>query len=95
MPQALDAILQYLKQPGTDYGYMLTGPWGCGKTYFWKNVVVPAIESSEFCKEEDKPSIVYVSLYGIDSLDQVEDAIISQVHPLLAKARASAPKGVD
>ena len=42
---------------------MLSGEWGCGKTYLIKNKFIPS--------EEGKYVFVSVSLFGIDSLDKL------------------------
>ena len=42
---------------------MLSGEWGCGKTYLIKNKFIPL--------EKDTYAFVSVSLFGIDSLDKL------------------------
>lgn len=42
---------------------MLSGEWGCGKTYLIKNKFIPS--------EKDTYAFVNVSLFGIDSLDKL------------------------
>ena len=42
---------------------MLSGEWGCGKTYLIKNKFIPS--------EKDTYTFVNVSLFGIDSLDKL------------------------
>ena len=41
---------------------MLSGEWGCGKTYFIKNKFIPLVKETYV--------FVSVSLFGIDSLDK-------------------------
>jgi hypothetical protein len=84
MPKDLDAIIQFINQPNTDYAYMLTGNWGCGKTYFWKHVVVPRLRSSR--PETEEVLIAYVSLYGIRRAEDLRNAVLAQLHPRIAKA---------
>ena len=43
---------------------MLSGKWGCGKTFLIKNNFIPLVE--------DKYAFVCVSLFGIDSLDELK-----------------------
>lgn len=43
---------------------MLSGEWGCGKTYLINNVFIPHVK--------DKYIIVCISLFGIDSLDALK-----------------------
>ena len=42
---------------------MISGEWGCGKTYLIKNKFIPLME--------DKYVFVSVSLFGMDSLDEL------------------------
>lgn len=46
---------------------MLSGEWGCGKTYLIKNKFIPS--------EEGKYVFVSVSLFGIDSLDRLRTEV--------------------
>lgn len=47
----------------------ITGEWGIGKTYFWKN----------FEKKKLEKKVAYVSLFGKDKLSDIESDIIMQV----------------
>lgn len=69
-PQELtEAIIYYLQDSETEYAIMISGKWGCGKTYFWKNNIVSKL------KEIGKKHI-YVSLYGIKTIDEIEQKIL-------------------
>jgi hypothetical protein len=62
-------FLAYYCQPDNplDYAVMLRGPWGAGKTHLIDN----------FLKSREKAGPtkqLYVSLYGISTLRQIEDA---------------------
>ena len=82
----LDAILQYLKRPATDYAYMITGPWGSGKTYFWKNTVVPILKTDNYWNDSTRPIPVYISLYGLKELSAVMNLIYISTNPKLVKS---------
>jgi hypothetical protein len=82
MAEDLQPILQYLNQPNTDYAYMLSGAWGSGKTYFWKHVVVPALEPSD--GEKVQWQLMYVPLGSVASAEDIRKAVVAQLHPLLA-----------
>lgn len=58
------AIEQYLKEK-SDHAIMIEGPWGCGKTYYWKNIIVPFLESN-YSKGKYRTTPIYVSLFGLD-----------------------------
>jgi hypothetical protein len=55
----------------------LRGKWGVGKTYAWKQLLREAIA-------EDKvalPSYSYVSLFGLNSIDELRQSIFENQHP--------------
>lgn len=52
---------------------VINGPWGVGKTYFWsKKFLPPRLTSSKLIKEKH---YAYVSLFGLQSTDEVEQLI--------------------
>ena len=64
-----NTIKNYLREKNTDYGIMLTGEWGAGKTYYVKNYL-------GFIKEElqlNEP--LYVSVLGKNSIDEIVNDI--------------------
>ena len=71
-----DAINSYLKKDATNYAIMIANDWGTGKTYYWKNALAPMI-----LKEESyKP--IYVSAFGIQSVEELHSKIIEEIHPI-------------
>ncbi|MCF0178696.1 MAG: hypothetical protein HUJ97_00425 [Bacteroidales bacterium] len=71
-------LLKYIEYKDPQFAVMLTGEWGCGKTHFvkgWK-------ESVENIKgKKYKP--LYISLYGMHSLNELRANINRQLHPFL------------
>lgn len=59
------------KERQRDFAVLLEGPWGAGKTYFIK----------EFLKE--RPHL-YVSLYGLTDVRQIDDEFFRLLHPVLS-----------
>lgn len=59
-----------------EYAVMLKGPWGCGKTWF----------INHYCEklEHRGKKHLFISLYGIRSFAEIDDAIFSQIHPFLS-----------
>lgn len=59
---------------------MLSGSWGSGKTHFWKNIIetdlIPKIK-------EKKKSYIFVSLYGKDSIKDIENEILQKAYSFL------------
>lgn len=72
-------VLGYLKSDiSNGKVIMLSGKWGSGKTFFWKNIIA----TDEFKKElSDKNSAYsYVSLYGKSSIEEIENDIFAQIY---------------
>lgn len=61
-----------LSAPG--YAVLVTGAWGTGKTFQVKQCI-----PEENC--------IYVSLYGVQSVDKIHAAVFAAAHPSKAKAR--------
>ncbi|WP_165913319.1 P-loop NTPase fold protein [Novosphingobium sp. ST904] len=75
--QSNAAALAYLEEYCSperklDFAVMLDGPWGSGKTFFVK----------EFLKS--RPKHLYVSLYGISDVRQIDEEFYRQLHPVLS-----------
>jgi hypothetical protein len=54
---------------------MLKGPWGAGKTHLVKSFIGGEDYTDKF---------LYVSLYGVTTYQQIEDAFFRQLHPLFS-----------
>ena len=66
------AIKRYLKDDSDNYAIMVTGPWGCGKTYYVENNLRHEIAT-------DGWHIVRVSMFGITSEDIFCDRLLSAI----------------
>jgi hypothetical protein len=93
---ANDATLQYLRyycEPSNvlDYAVMVKGKWGAGKTCLINSFI-------DDLKRRGRDKILYVSLYGVTSFRQIDDALFRQLHPVLSskgmKLAASLGKAV-
>lgn len=74
---------KYVELPDPRYAVMLTGTWGCGKTFFiksWKEQLEKKIDSD---KTSTLTKPVYVSLFGLSSIQEINDAITKEVYPIL------------
>ena len=52
--EIITSFLNYLDNTIYSYAYMLDGSWGSGKTFFVKNMLIPAIEK----REREKKKII-------------------------------------
>ncbi|NUM81170.1 AAA family ATPase [bacterium] len=84
-----DHIIDYLKfylSSDVNFAVLLTGKWGCGKTWFIKSFI------NDYQKEilkSNKSKFLYVTLNGNDSIADIEDQIFQQLHPVLSKKGVS------
>lgn len=66
----VDGILNYLKIDSSG-ALMVTGPWGCGKSYFFEHFLFEKLRAKNF-----KP--LRVSLFGLSSLNDLSKNIICE-----------------
>lgn len=68
-----DYLDEYLKMTSPGFAVMISGPWGCGKTYFIKDYMV----------KKRAQKICYISLYGVKDIDEIDRRIFLALHPKL------------
>ena len=66
------AVLRYLNDTTDNYAIMITGPWGCGKTYYIEHVLRKELKVTGW-------KIVRVSMFGITSPDEFYDRLLSSI----------------
>lgn len=67
----LKYYIEYLKHPR--FAVLINGPWGIGKT-FLVNEILKTIS-------DKKLKHVYISLYGMTSIDEIDYAILCKIYP--------------
>ena len=65
----IDGISNYIRMNNSG-ALMITGNWGCGKTFFIKNTVIPSVKGSL------GKNIIMVSLFGITDLSEIPERIL-------------------
>lgn len=76
----MDVCKEYIgseKFPG--YAIWLNGAWGCGKTFLCQKV------KEEM--EETALSIWYISLFGVKSIEEIDDKLFEAAHPLVSEGK--------
>jgi chromosomal replication initiation ATPase DnaA len=63
MNHALQTVVDYINEPETDFALFIAGPWGCGKTHFWKHTVVPELKRLHGDSADRR--FLSASLYGV------------------------------
>jgi hypothetical protein len=62
------------------YAVLVNGPWGIGKTYLVIEFLRRAFPVTD---DQQRPRPVYVSLYGLSSLSEIDNALLRAMYPLL------------
>lgn len=65
----------YIAMPSPNFAVLIKGEWGSGKTHYIKKVVKRLVT-------DKKKDYVYVSLYGVDELSQIDDLILAELSPI-------------
>lgn len=67
----IQSVLNYIDMQSTG-AFMITGAWGCGKTYFFNHEITDELKSHNI-------TTVKVSLFGVESTDKVLSKIKSEL----------------
>ncbi|MBO9703676.1 MAG: hypothetical protein J7604_25955 [Sporocytophaga sp.] len=82
--EKLDQIVEEYLKVNTNHALLLTGSWGTGKTFYYKNNLVEIIKNTPTI---DDASILYqpirISLFGINSLDELQSEIFFALYDFL------------
>lgn len=63
-----------------EYAVLLKGSWGCGKTHFVEEFIKQQKQKSDF-------KFLFVSLYGVKTVDAIEDKFFQQLNPVLSSKK--------
>lgn len=75
-------IKNYLENDKTNSAIMMTGPWGCGKSYYINNIL-----KSFFKKKEIENDLIIVSLYGLKELDEISKSIYLEIRAKILNSK--------
>lgn len=79
------AIIDYINNENTLGAIQIDGPWGCGKTFYVKNVLISKIEDNEIAREKaevekgneyEKRIPLMVSLFGLKTTDDIAKQLL-------------------
>ena len=79
----IEELKKYIKNDRINYAVLIDGEWGSGKTYFIKEELIPKL-NEDIVNNGNKPTLeykkpLYISLYGVDSLDSISAQIYLQI----------------
>lgn len=83
----IDVVKGYLEDKKNSYALMLTGEWGCGKTYFVKHALTENLEAGA-----SRHPVVVASAYGVKNLAELCGAIEAGFISKYAIGRANGEK---
>lgn len=66
-----EALYDLILTEEREFVAMLSGEWGIGKTYFWNEFKDKYLQNEK--------NVVYISLFGLNSLDDIKNEIIIQL----------------
>ncbi len=72
--KVIESVENYIVSEFTDRALLLTGGWGAGKTFFWKNSILPLIKKNNL-------NPIYISLHGVSTLEQLEAQFLTSLLP--------------
>lgn len=87
--ELVEEIKRYIHEEGYNYAILIDGVWGSGKTYFVKNVLLQKLE------EKDRERIIYISLYGIESIESISKQLYIEFIAKKSKLGNKAIQGLD
>ena len=83
MQQIQKIIKEYLEMQ-TNFAIMISGTWGSGKSYYYKNYVNDLIKNTETYNDASKKyKSIIISLFGIKSIEDLETQIFLSLYPFL------------
>ena len=69
----------YIAAPSSKYAVMVSGEWGCGKTYMLKNLYLPELDKKYRKNNKNNKKPIYVTLNGINDIEEVKNKIFIEL----------------
>ena len=81
----------YLAKSSNDYAVLITGCWGSGKTYFISRYMggEKVHKVRDWLMDSVNRTVVYISLFGVKSREDIENRIFEVLHPYLKESKNS------
>ncbi len=79
MNKELTNRIDHYLELDTNYAVIINGDYGIGKTHYIKNQLFP------FVKSKEKFTPIMISLFGVNSIDEIQNQIFLELYPILKK----------
>lgn len=84
----LIGIVEFYLKSNTSNALMITGEWGVGKTYYFKNVLSKHISNTSTFNDNSKNyKPVLISLFGLKSIKEIQTEIFLSLIPILKNGK--------
>lgn len=70
--EAREELINYIYNTKINYALLLSGTWGCGKTFFIKEFIKELEQKNEL----SKTNVIYISLYGMHDIAEIKNKIV-------------------
>lgn len=77
----IDYLDWYFTTSKRDFGVLITGDWGSGKTFFVRKYLDNGFKNSTSLTDEKPPFVSYVSLFGVESRDEIDQRVLESFNP--------------
>lgn len=78
-----DFLNRYVELPDPRYAVLLTGGWGCGKTYFVQDWIKKLTNKNKTDRTSTIDNPIYVSLFGLSTIKDINDAVTREIYPFM------------
>ena len=69
----------YIAAPSSKYAVMVSGEWGCGKTYMLKNLYLRELDKKYSKNNKNNKKPIYVTLNGINDIAEIKNKIFIEL----------------
>ena len=86
----IDSFLNYylFKCLEPNYAVLIKGKWGSGKSYYIKNYLNShGLRIADNFTEKQKNVIIYLSLYGVSSKEEINEKVLERLHPIISSSK--------
>lgn len=69
----------YIATSTSKYAVMVSGEWGCGKTYMLKNIYLPELDQKYITDNKKNKKPIYITLNGINDIGEIKNKMFIEL----------------